>query len=135
MDFLRLPLSALIGFLLYSEQIDVFTAIGAALISPATCSTSSAGRGSPRSQRLKTSRHRPVCSASGRRPCSERHQARAAADRNAGTRGKPWPERNTACTSSTNSEMPTIMVTIDVSLPAIPGSVMSPKPSSSLSSR
>jgi drug/metabolite transporter (DMT)-like permease len=32
MDFLRLPLSALIGFLLYSEQIDVFTAIGAALI-------------------------------------------------------------------------------------------------------
>jgi drug/metabolite transporter (DMT)-like permease len=32
MDFLRLPLSALIGFLLYSEQIDAFTAIGAALI-------------------------------------------------------------------------------------------------------
>lgn len=32
MDFLRLPLSALIGFLLYSEQIDIFTAIGAALI-------------------------------------------------------------------------------------------------------
>jgi drug/metabolite transporter (DMT)-like permease len=32
MDFLRLPLSALIGFLLYSEQIDTFTAVGAALI-------------------------------------------------------------------------------------------------------
>ena len=32
MDFLRLPLSALIGFLLYSEQIDAFTAAGAALI-------------------------------------------------------------------------------------------------------
>jgi drug/metabolite transporter (DMT)-like permease len=32
MDFLRLPLSALIGFLLYSEGIDAFTAIGAALI-------------------------------------------------------------------------------------------------------
>ena len=32
MDFLRLPLSALIGFLLYSERIDAFTAIGAALI-------------------------------------------------------------------------------------------------------
>lgn len=32
MDFLRLPLSALIGSLLYSEGIDLFTAIGAALI-------------------------------------------------------------------------------------------------------
>jgi drug/metabolite transporter (DMT)-like permease len=32
MDFLRLPLSALIGFLLYSEGIDAFTAIGAAMI-------------------------------------------------------------------------------------------------------
>lgn len=32
MDFLRLPLSAVIGFLLYSEQIDLFTAIGATLI-------------------------------------------------------------------------------------------------------
>jgi drug/metabolite transporter (DMT)-like permease len=32
MDFLRLPLSAVIGFLLYSERIDLFTAIGAALI-------------------------------------------------------------------------------------------------------
>jgi drug/metabolite transporter (DMT)-like permease len=32
MDFLRLPLSALIGWLLYQEQIDVFTACGAALI-------------------------------------------------------------------------------------------------------
>ncbi len=32
MDFLRLPLSALIGFLLYSESIDAFTAAGAALI-------------------------------------------------------------------------------------------------------
>lgn len=32
MDFLRLPLSALIGFLFYTEQIDAFTAIGAALI-------------------------------------------------------------------------------------------------------
>lgn len=32
MDFLRLPLSALVGWLLYSEQIDIFTALGAALI-------------------------------------------------------------------------------------------------------
>ena len=32
MDFLRVPLSALIGWLLYSEQIDIFTAAGAALI-------------------------------------------------------------------------------------------------------
>lgn len=32
MDFLRVPLSALIGWLLYKEQIDVFTAGGAALI-------------------------------------------------------------------------------------------------------
>jgi drug/metabolite transporter (DMT)-like permease len=32
MDFLRLPLSALIGVLLYSEQIDFFTALGAVLI-------------------------------------------------------------------------------------------------------
>ncbi|MGE3306177.1 MAG: DMT family transporter [Rhizobiaceae bacterium] len=32
MDFLRVPLSALIGFLLYSEQIDAWVAGGAALI-------------------------------------------------------------------------------------------------------
>lgn len=32
MDFLRVPLSALIGWLLYQEQIDIFTAGGAALI-------------------------------------------------------------------------------------------------------
>lgn len=32
MDFLRLPLSALIGWLLYQEQIDAFTACGALLI-------------------------------------------------------------------------------------------------------
>lgn len=32
MDFLRLPLSALIGWLLYQEQISVFTAAGALLI-------------------------------------------------------------------------------------------------------
>lgn len=32
MDFSRLPLSALVGWLLYSERIDVFTAIGALLI-------------------------------------------------------------------------------------------------------
>jgi drug/metabolite transporter (DMT)-like permease len=32
MDFLRVPLSALIGWLLYSEQIDIYVAIGAALI-------------------------------------------------------------------------------------------------------
>lgn len=32
MDFLRVPLSALIGWLLYQEQIDAFTAGGAALI-------------------------------------------------------------------------------------------------------
>jgi drug/metabolite transporter (DMT)-like permease len=32
MDFLRVPLSALIGWLLYSEQIDIYVAVGAALI-------------------------------------------------------------------------------------------------------
>ena len=32
MDFLRLPLSALIGWLLYQERLDVFTAAGALLI-------------------------------------------------------------------------------------------------------
>jgi drug/metabolite transporter (DMT)-like permease len=32
MDFLRLPLSALIGWLLYREQLDLFTAAGALLI-------------------------------------------------------------------------------------------------------
>lgn len=32
LDFLRVPLSALIGWLLYSEGIDLFTALGAALI-------------------------------------------------------------------------------------------------------
>ncbi len=32
MDFLRVPLSAIIGWLLYAEQIDVYTALGAALI-------------------------------------------------------------------------------------------------------
>lgn len=32
MDFLRVPLSALIGWLLYHERIDVFVALGAALI-------------------------------------------------------------------------------------------------------
>ncbi|MGX9146088.1 DMT family transporter [Mesorhizobium sp. 128a] len=32
MDFLRVPLSALIGWLLYREQIDIFTAAGALLI-------------------------------------------------------------------------------------------------------
>lgn len=32
MDFLRVPLSALIGWLLYQEQIDTLTAVGAALI-------------------------------------------------------------------------------------------------------
>lgn len=32
MDFLRVPLSALIGWMLYSEQIDIFTAGGALLI-------------------------------------------------------------------------------------------------------
>lgn len=32
MDFVRLPLSALVGWLLYAEQIDIFTACGAALI-------------------------------------------------------------------------------------------------------
>lgn len=32
LDFLRLPLSALIGWLLYAESLDVYTAIGAALI-------------------------------------------------------------------------------------------------------
>ncbi|QPC87611.1 EamA family transporter [Mesorhizobium sp. NBSH29] len=32
MDFLRVPLTALLGYLVYCEQIDMFTAIGAALI-------------------------------------------------------------------------------------------------------
>jgi drug/metabolite transporter (DMT)-like permease len=32
MDFLRVPLSAIIGWLLYAEQIDVYTALGAGLI-------------------------------------------------------------------------------------------------------
>jgi drug/metabolite transporter (DMT)-like permease len=32
MDFLRLPLSALIGWLLYQEGLDLFTAAGATLI-------------------------------------------------------------------------------------------------------
>lgn len=32
MDYLRLPISALIGYLLYAEKIDVYTATGAALI-------------------------------------------------------------------------------------------------------
>ena len=32
MDFLRVPLTALVGYLLYSERIDVVTALGAALI-------------------------------------------------------------------------------------------------------
>ena len=32
MDFLRVPLSALVGWLLYQEQIDAFTAAGALLI-------------------------------------------------------------------------------------------------------
>jgi drug/metabolite transporter (DMT)-like permease len=32
MDFLRVPLSATIGWLLYSERLDMFTLLGAALI-------------------------------------------------------------------------------------------------------
>jgi len=32
MDFLRVPLSALIGWLLYAERLDIFTLLGAALI-------------------------------------------------------------------------------------------------------
>jgi drug/metabolite transporter (DMT)-like permease len=32
MDFLRVPMSAIIGWLLYAEQIDVYTALGAGLI-------------------------------------------------------------------------------------------------------
>ena len=32
MDFLRVPLTAVLGWLIYSERIDVFTALGAALI-------------------------------------------------------------------------------------------------------
>ena len=32
MDFLRVPLTALAGWLLYSEQLDAFTVLGAALI-------------------------------------------------------------------------------------------------------
>jgi drug/metabolite transporter (DMT)-like permease len=32
MDFLRVPLSAALGWLIYSEQLDMFTVMGAALI-------------------------------------------------------------------------------------------------------
>jgi drug/metabolite transporter (DMT)-like permease len=32
MDFLRVPLTAIAGWLLYNEQIDLLTALGAALI-------------------------------------------------------------------------------------------------------
>jgi drug/metabolite transporter (DMT)-like permease len=32
MDFLRVPLTALAGWLLYSERLDTFTVLGAALI-------------------------------------------------------------------------------------------------------
>jgi drug/metabolite transporter (DMT)-like permease len=32
MDFLRVPLTALAGWLLYSERLDMFTVLGAALI-------------------------------------------------------------------------------------------------------
>jgi drug/metabolite transporter (DMT)-like permease len=32
MDFLRVPLSALLGWLVYSEQVDMLTAAGAMLI-------------------------------------------------------------------------------------------------------
>jgi drug/metabolite transporter (DMT)-like permease len=32
MDFLRVPLTALMGWLIYSERLDAFTVIGAALI-------------------------------------------------------------------------------------------------------
>ena len=32
MDFLRVPLMAVLGWLIYAERIDMFTAVGAALI-------------------------------------------------------------------------------------------------------
>lgn len=32
MDFLRVPLTALAGWAVYSEQVDLFTALGVALI-------------------------------------------------------------------------------------------------------
>ncbi|MEI6202105.1 MAG: EamA family transporter, partial [Enhydrobacter sp.] len=32
MDFLRVPLAALVGWLVYSEKIDIYVAAGAALI-------------------------------------------------------------------------------------------------------
>ena len=32
MDFIRLPLSAVLGWLLYNEAIDIYTALGAAFI-------------------------------------------------------------------------------------------------------
>jgi drug/metabolite transporter (DMT)-like permease len=32
MDFLRVPLTALVGWLAYSEQVDLFTALGVGLI-------------------------------------------------------------------------------------------------------
>jgi drug/metabolite transporter (DMT)-like permease len=32
MDFLRVPLTAMAGWLIYSERLDVFTVLGAAMI-------------------------------------------------------------------------------------------------------
>jgi drug/metabolite transporter (DMT)-like permease len=32
MDFLRVPLTAIAGWLIYSERLDIFTVLGAALI-------------------------------------------------------------------------------------------------------
>jgi uncharacterized membrane protein len=32
MDFLRVPLTATVGWLIYSERLDIFTVLGAALI-------------------------------------------------------------------------------------------------------
>jgi drug/metabolite transporter (DMT)-like permease len=32
MDFLRVPLTAIVGWLLYAERLDAFTVLGAALI-------------------------------------------------------------------------------------------------------
>ncbi len=94
MDFLRLPLSALIGFLLYSEQIDIFTAIGAALILAGNLfnlqrRAREAAEVSERPEHDLSLAHHRGCSASARRPCNARHPAHAAAARNAGIRRTP----------------------------------------------
>ncbi len=47
MDFLRVPLTALIGYLLYSESLDLVTALGAALILVGNLLNLQRGKASP----------------------------------------------------------------------------------------